>query len=357
MATQLKPGDALGILGGGQLGRMIAQAASGLGLTCHIFAPEADSPAFEVAARRTVASYADTAALAAFADAVEAVTLEFENVPVEALTFLERLVPVRPGASALAVAQDRLAEKRLANSLGLKTAPFAAIANAADLAAALAVIGRPAVLKTNRFGYDGKGQAKILTPGDDIAALAAMRGQPAILEGFVSFEREVSVVAARGFDGAFAAFDVTWNEHRDHILHRSLAPAPVTDKVASTALAASRAIADALGYIGVLGVEFFVTDGGEVLVNEIAPRVHNSGHWTLEGALTSQFEQHVRAVAGWPLGDTRRLSHEVEMLNLIGADADGWLELLADPQARLTLYGKAETRPGRKMGHVTRLRG
>lgn len=356
--VRLAPGDTIGILGGGQLGRMLALAAARLGLKCHIYAPEADSPAFEVAAARTVAGYDDRAALEAFGARVQAVTLEFENVPVEAVAHLERLVPVRPGAKALAVAQDRLAEKRLARRLGASTADFAAVASRADLDAALQTIGCPAVLKTVRFGYDGKGQAKIATSDDAAEAFAAMRGQDAILESFVRFEREVSVVAARGVDGAFLAFDVAENEHRNHILHRSLAPARIAPETAAAAVAAARRIAEALDYVGVLGVEFFVTRGPEgeaVTVNEIAPRVHNSGHWTDAGALTSQFEQHVRAVAGWSLGAPDRLAPAVEMINLIGAECGDWAGVLADPAAKLTLYGKAEARPGRKMGHVTRL--
>jgi 5-(carboxyamino)imidazole ribonucleotide synthase len=357
-ARRLKPGDTVGILGGGQLGRMLALAAAPLGLKCHIFAPEADSPAFEVAAARTVAAYDDTAALERFAAAVDVVTLEFENVPVEAVAHLEQLAPVRPGARALAVAQDRLAEKTLAQRLGAGTAPFAAVETRADLDAALARIGAPAVLKTTRFGYDGKGQAKIATLAEADAAFAAMGGRMAILEGFIAFRREVSVVAARGLNGAFAPFAVTENEHRHHILHRSVAPAAITAQTAARAIAVTRAIADELAYVGVLGVEFFVSGEGDdeaLLVNEIAPRVHNSGHWTMDGAITSQFEQHIRAVAGWPLGAPDMIAAGAEMLNLIGDEADGWLELIGDPAAKLHLYGKAQSRPGRKMGHVNRL--
>jgi 5-(carboxyamino)imidazole ribonucleotide synthase len=354
----LRPGDRIGILGGGQLGRMLALAAARLGLSCHVYAPEADSPAFAVSAARTVAAYDDEAALCAFAAGVQAATFEFENVPVETIRFLESLVPVRPGARALAVAQDRLAEKRLARALGADTADFSAVGNMDELKAALAAIGSPAVLKTVRFGYDGKGQARITTPEDAAGALMAMGGQAAILESFVRFSREVSVVAARGADGAFTAFDVTENEHRHHILHRSVAPAGISATTAAQAVAIAGRIAEALDYVGVLGVEFFVSDGpaGESLaVNEIAPRVHNSGHWTMDGAVTCQFEQHVRAVAGWPLGSPGRLAAQVEMINLIGEDAAGWEAILRDPAARLHLYGKAQMRAGRKMGHVNRL--
>ncbi len=356
--AMLAPGAVIGILGGGQLGRMLAQAAAALGFRTHIFAPEADSPAFEVTSARTIAAYADETALARFADAVDVVTYEFENVPVEAVRFLEARVPVRPGSKSLAVAQDRLAEKRLARDLGAMTAEFAAVDSRGDLAEAIARMGLPAVLKTVRFGYDGKGQAKIRSHDEADEAHAAMRGQPAILESFVAFTAEVSVVAARGQDGAFAPFAVTLNEHRNHILYRSLAPAGLGDAVAARATGIARAIADALDYVGVLGVEFFVVGAGEdqtVLVNEIAPRVHNSGHWTMDGAVTSQFEQHVRAVAGWPLGSARMIAPAAEMINLIGTEADGWATIARDGEAKLHLYGKTETRPGRKMGHVNRL--
>jgi 5-(carboxyamino)imidazole ribonucleotide synthase len=332
---------------------MIALAAADYGIRCHIFAPEDDSPAFDVAAARTLADYRDEAALATFARAVDVATLEFENVPVESVAFLERLLPVRPGSRALAVAQDRLAEKSLARSLGVMTAEFAPVDDRAGLDAALARIGCPAVLKTTRMGYDGKGQAKIMAPADAASALAAMNGQQAILEAFVPFEREVSVIAARGPDGAFAAFDVTQNEHRDHILHRSVAPARLPGALAERAVAATRAIANSLDYVGVMAVEFFVL-GEDVLVNEIAPRVHNSGHWTSEGAETSQFHQHVRAVCGLPLGSTRARG-QATMLNLIGDEAQDWSALLSEPGSHLHLYGKMEARPGRKMGHVTRI--
>jgi 5-(carboxyamino)imidazole ribonucleotide synthase len=357
-ARRLAPGDTIGILGGGQLGRMLALAAAPLGLGVHVYAPEADSPAFAVAARHTIARYDDEAALNAFAASVDAVTYEFENIPVETVRFLDARVPVRPGAKALKVAQDRLEEKNLARALGALTAPFAAVLTADELDRALAEIGAPAVLKTTRFGYDGKGQAKLGSAAEAPAALAAMNGQQAILEGFIDFRLEISVVAARGLDGAFAAFDPTENEHRHHILHRSVAPAGVSDVTAERALATARAIADALDYVGVLGVEFFVVGAGaeeRLLVNEIAPRVHNSGHWTQDGAVTSQFEQHVRAVAGWPLGSPARLGAAAQMINLIGDEAEQWGAILADPRAKLHLYGKRESRPGRKMGHVNRI--
>ncbi len=338
-AAPLRQGDVLGILGGGQLGRMMALAAARLGLECHIYDPDPDAPAKQIASRTTTAEFGDEDGLARFAGRVQAVTLEFENVPVETLRFLEARAPVLPGARALEVAQDRLKEKALARSLGAGTAEFAAVDSRADLDAALARIGCPAVLKTTRMGYDGKGQAKIMSLHEADAAFAAMKGQPAILEAFVPFTREVSVVAARGRDGGFVPYDVTENEHRNHILHRSVAPASIGSKAAGEAVAVARAIAEALGYVGVLGVEFFVVGEGaeeQVLVNEIAPRVHNSGHWTLDGALTSQFEQHVRAVAGWQLGSPRRLSPRVEMINLIGEEADISRRVLADPRRSCT---------------------
>lgn len=356
-ARALVPGQTIGILGGGQLGRMLALAAARLGLRCHVYAPEADSPAFDVCAARTVAGYDDVAALRAFAASIDVATYEFENVPVAAVKLLEQAVPVRPGSRALETAQDRLAEKRLARSLGAGTAAFAAVDSVQDLEAALHGIGLPAVLKTTRLGYDGKGQAKLRAAEDSAAAWTAMKGQPAILEAFVDFEAEVSVVAARGLDGSFRAFDVTENEHRDHILHRSHVPSRLGPDAAAAAIGITRAIALALDYVGVLAVEFFALRDGAVLVNEIAPRVHNSGHWTMDGASTSQFEQHIRAVAGWPLGDARRIAPGAEMINLIGSDAADWAAFLAEPGARLHLYGKGEARPGRKMGHVNRLLG
>ena len=353
----LKPGDTIGILGGGQLARMIALAAAPLGLKAHIYAPEEGSPAFDVASAHTRAAYDDLGALERFAGAVDVVTYEFENVPVYTADFLARHVPVHPGPHALGITQDRLEEKEFVSGLNIKTAPFAAVHDEAELEAALAEIGRPAVLKTRRFGYDGKGQA-IIREGDDAAAKFAHIGRhPCILEGFVPFEREVSIVAARTEDGRFEAYEVTQNEHRHHILHRSTVPAQVTPAVAAVSREIARRIGEALGYVGVFAVEMFlvVVDGTQgVIVNEIAPRVHNSGHWTLDGAVTSQFEQHVRAIAGWPLGAVERYGR-VEMTNLIGDEADDWLAVLEEPGAHLHLYGKEEARPGRKMGHVTRI--
>ena len=347
------PGGTIGILGGGQLGRMLALAAARLGLDAHIYAPEDDAPAMRVAARRTVAAYDDEAALAAFAGAVGAVTTEFENVPAATARFLAQRVAVHPGADALEVAQDRVAEKAFLNGAGLATAPWAAVDDAASLDAALAKIGTPAILKTRRLGYDGKGQARLAAPQDAAAALDAMKGAPAILEGMVAFEREVSVVAARAADGAFAAFDPGENRHEDGILRETRVPARLSDAGRAEAIEVARRVAEALGYVGVLGVEMFATPDG-LLVNEIAPRVHNTGHWTIEGCACSQFEQQVRAVCGWPLGPTARHSDAV-MVNLLGAEAEAWQGLAADPAGALHLYGKGEAREGRKMGHVTRL--
>lgn len=353
----LPPGSTLGILGGGQLGRMIALAAAELGYRCHIFGPEADPPAGLVAAACTIASYEDEAALAAFADAVDAITYEFENVPARTATFLAARKPVRPGVMALAVAQDRLAEKTFANDRGAQTAPFRAIASRADLDAAVADLGLPAVLKTRRFGYDGKGQVLIRDAVDLDDAYAAMKGAPAILEGFVDFVSEISVVAARGVAGDIAIFDPVENRHRHHILDVTIAPAPgLSTELALTAQTVAHDLLIALDYVGVLAIEFFVTAGGDLLVNEMAPRVHNSGHWTIEGAETSQFEQAARAALGLPLGCPIRRGRSV-MLNLIGDDVAGFHRLLLTEGAHPHLYGKAEARPSRKMGHVTRVLG
>ncbi len=352
----IAPGATLGILGGGQLGRMIAMAAAALGLKSHCYCPDPDAPAFDVAAARTVAPYEDAEALTRFADAVDLVTYEFENVPGATAALLAARVPLRPNARALATSQDRLVEKRFVAGLGLATAPFRAVDDDRDLAEALLALGAPAILKTRRFGYDGKGQVRIVAGDRPGEAFAHLGGAPAILEGFVPFAHEISVVAARAQDGAFAAYEPCLNEHRGGILHRTRLPAGLPPEIEAGAVEAARRIADALDYVGVLAVEMFVVEGrDDVVVNEIAPRVHNSGHWTIEGAETSQFEQHVRAVCGWALGSTRR-RFAVEMENLIGDEIEGWPALLAEPGAHLHHYGKARARAGRKMGHVTRLR-
>ena len=353
----LTPGGTIGILGGGQLGRMLCVAAARLGLRAHVFCPDPDSPAFDVCAANTVAGYEDEAALTAFAEAVDVVTYEFENVPARTAQVLAAVRPVRPDAAALAASQDRLVEKEFVNSLGIRTAPYAAVDTAGSLARAVAQLGRPSILKTRRFGYDGKGQTTIKEGTDLAVAFRSLGSVPAILEGVVPFSKEISVVCARGLDGAFAAFDICENEHANHILHRTTAPAGIAPETAVRATEVARTIADALHYVGVLAVELFVTkeDGAEALrVNEIAPRVHNSGHWTEAAAATSQFEQHVRAIAGWPLGATT-LRGRIEMQNLVGVEVSDWYRLMATPGTALNLYGKAEERAGRKMGHWTRV--
>lgn len=351
--SPLPPGSRIGILGGGQLGRMLAMAAAELGFDAHIYTPEADSPAARVAARAVVGPYEDAAGLARFAAEVDAVTFEFENVPLQALATCAAQAPVRPGARSLTLTQDRLVEKQFVRGLGLETAPFAAVNAAADAAPALAAVGAPGILKTRRLGYDGKGQVRIGAVEEAAAAFQALGGAPAILEGFVSFDRELSVLAARAEDGAFAPFAVTENVHADGILRRSKAPAAVSAAVASQALEAAERIANGLDHIGVLAVEFFLEADGRLRVNEVAPRVHNSGHWTQDAGPVSQFAQHIRAVAGWPLVPPEGPAHPVVMLNLIGDDATDWRALAAQPTARLHLYGKRAHRPGRKMGHLT----
>jgi 5-(carboxyamino)imidazole ribonucleotide synthase len=352
--SALEPEATIGILGGGQLGRMLALAAARLGFKCHVFCPSPDSPAFDVVHRVTCADYTDTEALDRFAADVDVVTYEFENVPAETATFLSARVPVLPDPKILATTQDRLAEKQFVSSLGVGTAPFADVGEAAALAPALERIGRPAVLKTRRFGYDGKGQVTIRNGSDVEAVWREVGGQPCILEAFVPFAREVSVVAARGQDGSVVCYDVTENEHRDHILKVSRVPAEVSETGAREALRIAETIAGTFGYVGVLAVEMFVLRDGGILVNEIAPRVHNSGHWTLDGASISQFEQHIRAVAGWALAKPVRHGR-VEMINLIGAEVEDYKKWLGVPGAAVHLYGKAAVRPGRKMGHVTRV--
>ena len=346
--TILAPGATVGILGGGQLGRMLTMAAARLGLKSHIYCPDADSPAFDVCAARTVAPYEDEAALRRFADTVDVITYEFENVPARTADVLGAIRPVRPDAAALAASQDRLVEKEFIASLGIKTAPFVAVDTAGHLARAVAQLGRPSILKTRRLGYDGKGQTQIKEGSDIAVAFRSLGGVPAILEGVVPFTKEVSVICARGLDGSFAAYDICENVHDHHILHRTVAPAAIDADSAADAVKIAKTIADALVFVGVLAVELFVTreivgdEMAEVMrVNEIAPRVHNSGHWTEDGAVTSQFEQHIRAIAGWPLGVTDRHGVRVEMQNLIGAEAFEW------PQLRMTRVQCPILRPGR----------
>jgi 5-(carboxyamino)imidazole ribonucleotide synthase len=355
--VKLKPGDTIGILGGGQLGRMLAMAAARLGLRCQVFAPDPDSPAFDVVLNATCAEYADVEALELFANDVDVITYEFENVPAAAAMILAARRPVLPDRKILETTQDRLAEKDFVKRLGIGTADYADVSSVAALHAAISRIGLPAVIKTRRFGYDGKGQA-IIRDGDDPEQIWEDLGtKSAILEAFVPFECEVSMIAARSADGHVECFDVTENEHRDHILKISRAPAAISDALAAQARTIAESIANALNYVGVLAVEMFVLAGpGEptLLVNEIAPRVHNSGHWTLDGASISQFEQHIRAIAGWPLGKPVRHG-PVTMTNLIGDDINSYQQWLTVPGATVHLYGKGPARPGRKMGHVTQV--
>jgi 5-(carboxyamino)imidazole ribonucleotide synthase len=353
----LRPDATIGILGGGQLGRMLALAAARLGFKCHVFCPEPASPAFEVVRRVTEADYGDVGALSRFADDVDVITYEFENIPASAAAVLAARRPVLPDPRVLATTQDRLAEKKFVAALGIPTAPFAPADSADEVSRGLTKFGQPAVLKTRRFGYDGKGQFLIQAANEAADAFQAIGAQPAILEAFVPFEREISVVAARGADGQIECFDPTENQHRDHILHISRVPAAISPRVAEEARNIAARIAEAFDYVGVLAVEMFVMPQNSsvaLLVNEIAPRVHNSGHWTIDGASVSQFEQHIRAVAGWPLAKPVRCGR-VEMVNLIGGEVEDFAKWLTIPGASIHLYGKAAVRPGRKMGHITRV--
>ncbi|MEW9919630.1 5-(carboxyamino)imidazole ribonucleotide synthase [Marimonas sp. MJW-29] len=353
MTEPLPLGSTIGILGGGQLGRMLSVAAARLGYRCHIYEPGAAPPAGQVAERVTTAPYENEAALRAFAEGCDVVTFEFENVPTAALDLIEAQVPIRPGREALRISQDRLTEKTFLQELGLTVAPFADIPDRAALDAALDNIGAPSILKTRRFGYDGKGQARLQSAEDAHPALADMNGAPAILEGFVDFSHEVSVIAARGTTGEVACFDPGENVHREGILRTTTVPARLSPAQRTDAVLIAAKILNALDYVGVLGVELFVTAQG-LVVNEIAPRVHNSGHWTQNGCTVDQFEQHIRAITGWPLGDGARHA-DVTMENLIGDDMDRVPELAKEKDCAIHLYGKAETKPGRKMGHVNRI--
>jgi 5-(carboxyamino)imidazole ribonucleotide synthase len=350
MTLPLPIGSTIGIIGGGQLGRMLSVAASRLGFRCHVFEPGARCPAGQVADQVTTAPYDDADALRAFGHAVDIITYEFENIPTDALDLLQDLAPIHPGREALRVSQDRLTEKMFLQDLGLETAPFADITDAGALETAIARIGMPSILKTRRFGYDGKGQVRITDPATAAQALEDMQGAPAILEGFVDFSHEVSVIAARSLDGAVAAFDPGENRHEDGILRSTTVPARLSHAQQTDAVLLAAKIANGLNHVGVLGVELFVTPGG-LIVNEIAPRVHNSGHWTQNGCAVDQFEQHIRAITSWPLGDGKRHT-DVVMENLIGDDMDRVPVLARTPDCALHLYGKADTTPGRKMGHA-----
>jgi 5-(carboxyamino)imidazole ribonucleotide synthase len=353
MTEPLAPGAWIGILGGGQLGRMLSVAAARLGYRCHIYDPAPAPPAGDVAARVTTAAWEDAGAMDAFARSVAVVTYEFENVPAAALARLAAERPLRPNLTALAASQDRLAEKRFLAGLGLAVAPFAAVEGPDDIAAAVAATGLPAILKTRTLGYDGRGQTRVATAAEAEAAAAALGGVPAILEGVVAFSCEISVVAARGLTGEVVAYDPGENRHEGGILRRTTVPAAIPGRLRTDAVLLAGRILTALDYVGVIGVELFVTPGG-LVVNEIAPRVHNTGHWTQNGCAVDQFEQHIRAIAGWPLGDGRRHA-DVTMENLIGDDIARVPALARERDAALHLYGKAEVRPGRKMGHVNRI--
>jgi 5-(carboxyamino)imidazole ribonucleotide synthase len=351
----LPPGSTIGIIGGGQLGRMLAIAAAQIGYRCHIYAPEEAPCAAETALRHVRSTYEDIDALRTFAADVDVLTYEFENIPADPLRALDDRIALHPNVAALELAQDRLTEKDYIVSHGGRPAHYRAVASLVDLEAALAEVGVPAILKTRRFGYDGKGQVRIRDVDDAASAWAEISEQPSVLEAFVPFEKEFSILLVRGRDGEMRLWDAPENRHQHGILARSLAPGEgivAEQKAAAGDLA--RTIAEALDYVGVLTFEFFAGAEGPVF-NEMAPRVHNSGHWTIEGAFTSQFENHIRAICGLPLGDTVLAASRVEMDNLIGAEADDWMRWLKTDRAHLHLYGKGEARPGRKMGHVTRL--
>jgi 5-(carboxyamino)imidazole ribonucleotide synthase len=352
----LAAGSTIGIIGGGQLGRMLAMAAARLGYRTVVLEPQPDCPAAQVANRQITAAYDDTAALAELAAVSAVVTYEFENVPVMAASALAVTVPVYPPARALEVAQDRVAEKKFLNGIGIPTADFCPVDNDDELTAALKKFDGSGILKTRRMGYDGKGQRvfRNMETGGFAGTCEAMGNVPLILESFVAFEREISVIAARGMDGSLAAYDPAENVHRSGILHSSTLPARIGSETAAAAQAAAAEILAAVDYVGVIGIEFFVLADGALLANEIAPRVHNSGHWTEAACIVSQFEQHIRAVAGLPLGNPGR-HFDCVMENLIGDDILRVPALLAEPDLMLHLYGKAEARPGRKMGHFTRM--
>ena len=340
----------IGILGGGQLGRMLALAAARLGIKVHIYEPLPLPPAGDVAAQVFTAPYEDSETLRAFAESVDLVTFEFENIPAEALDIVEAITPVLPRRNALTVSQDRITEKRFLQDQGIAVAPFAEVDTLPQLVAALATIGTPAILKTRRFGYDGKGQVKITDAAQAEEAFAALAGAPAVLEKMIAFEREISIIAARNASGEVSCFDPGENVHKDGILHTTTVPAAISHALQTDAVLLAARILNALDYVGVMGVELFVTSSG-LMVNEIAPRVHNSGHWTQDACLIDQFEQHIRAIAGWPLGDGQRHS-DAEMVNLLGDDAN---HLEQWQNCAIHMYGKAEAKPGRKMAHINKI--
>ena len=356
MQNPLPPGSTLGVLGGGQLGRMLSQAASRLGFNVVILDPEENSPAGRVSQGQIVAAYDNPTALNVLGRACQAVTFEFENVPAASMEVLAATgARVAPGPRALAVAQDRVAEKTFLNQAGAPTVAFHQVDSVDDLREGLARLGAPALLKTRREGYDGKGQVWIKSAKQALAAWAAIAERPAILEARASFVRELSVIAARGPDGKTAVYPLSENTHAGGVLRTTVAPATVDDRTERRARAIARAVMEGLDYVGVIGIELFDLGSGLLLVNEIAPRVHNTGHWTQDGCQADQFEQHIRAVAGWPLGPTQPRAR-VEMLNLLGDEAEAWSKHAHEPDTRIHLYGKREAKPGRKMGHVNKVR-
>jgi 5-(carboxyamino)imidazole ribonucleotide synthase len=355
-AFPLAPGSTIGVLGGGQLGRMLVEAASRLGFDVAVLERDADSPAGRVAARTIVAPYDDAEALKALAEASDVVTYEFENVPAASLEALAGFgVPVAPGPKALAVAQDRVSEKTFLNAQGVATVAFAAADTPEEAAKAAAKIGAPCLMKTRREGYDGKGQRWVEHAADAAAVFTALGGRPVIVEAPADFLRELSVIAVRGRDGAIVSYPLAENHHEGGILRRTLAPAKASPQLAMQAERIAAQVLTGLDYVGVIGIELFELPGERLLVNEIAPRVHNTGHWTQDGCEVDQFEQHVRAVAGWPLAPARAIA-QVEMLNLLGEEVDAWPRYAAEPETRLHLYGKRQAKPGRKMGHVNRVK-
>jgi 5-(carboxyamino)imidazole ribonucleotide synthase len=350
----LAPGATIGILGGGQLGRMTALAAARLGYRCHVFTNECDSPAEQVCATATVAEFTDNDALERFAVSVDIATCEFENIPADAVRRVSALKPVLPKPEILEIAQDRLREKDFLRSIDVATTAYREVADPAALARAMREFGYPAVLKTVRLGYDGKGQVTLAQEIGAEEAWRRMGGEVGILEGFIDFACEISVIVVRAGNGAWATYPPVENQHVNHILETTIAPARIRPETSMRAEAIARHVAEKLGLVGVLAVEMFVTQAGDILVNEIAPRPHNSGHWTIDACVTSQFEQLIRALCGLPLGSVENHSDAV-MKNLLGKDVEKWRDALNDPTTKLHLYGKTEVQPGRKMGHVTRL--
>lgn len=351
---RIEPGAIIGIIGGGQLGRMMAMAAARLGYRTHIYTPETNSPAEQVAWKTTVSAYEDVRSLAEFAESIDVVTYEFENIPHESLSLLEEKIGVSPSAHILRISQHRIREKELMASLGIPTAPFAAVRNAEELKQAVEKVGAPGILKTCEQGYDGKGQVRIDQFTELGAAWKSLNARDAIYEGFVDFQCEISVIVARNEVSGMVSYPPVQNIHAGGILETTIAPAPIAKSIRKEAVAVAEQIAEELQLRGILAVEMFVTKQGGILVNEIAPRPHNSGHWTMDACVTSQFEQAIRAVCGLPLGSTKRLYNAV-MKNLIGEDVHQWYDYLSEPNTKLHLYGKQEVRPGRKMGHVTQL--